>query len=291
MINLRFKEFYEYHIRVIRSWLLDVGIRYRTAGLYRGFPFVLADRYPAPADQETALFSGILVPPRGELKDRHFNALQEVMGAHPSEWFEDRLFTMMSAGANLSRQLPDINLPFWAMARLYAYLWDMAHCVYRRKDGSEVMPKSLENRFLLEMQDRKVSASDLMAEWLTEYIGPRNRWKSDLLVWRLFGRTDFGLGLWGKGTEKLPWIWDNVSRAFIDDWIPDWRYVGNRQDMAYLFYEDALDFFYLAHGWAEVKRRQPRESARLLYHSQCGVINRTFQSPSAWKSFMFDAEL
>lgn len=289
-INLRFRDFYLVHIRYTLQWLLDIGVKFRQSHVFAGYPFLLANRYSDPADIETALFSGILVPPRGELKNNHFDFLQGVMGEHPSEWLESRMFVMLSTGDRLLRMIPEIDLSYWKIAQLYSLLWDYKHCVYQKRNGTEIVPKSLEDRFLTEMADKKKSASEVMQSWLAEYIGPKSGYKTDLLVWRLFLRDDIGLGLWGRGDEEMPWIWDRYTIGFLNDWVPGWRDVGTNIGIAKMFCDDCVSFYYLARGWYETRKRYKVESSRMLVHNKFGVNNRTYQMRRYWTPFFFDVD-
>lgn len=263
LMRRNIKDYFLNFSRYARPWLLELGKKFKESEDYPMHPFVLADLYEDPQDIETALFASLLIKEKdGQDITPQVISLKEVITDSPYRWYATRCFVNLPDG-----RIPGTEISYSHVSQLFQRLWDIEGGCYFDYDSGETitrrvfMSTDLETEIRKDVESINETAFESLLFRLEGVHGIQYPyWKLNFLLMRLYRRNGFGIGLWGRGNERLLCPIKNDVERFLSIFFPDYRRYGSCEDAISLMgFEDTTDFLYAYYGYKRLCEEKPSE--------------------------------
>ena len=224
--------------RFVERWhrplLQEIADRYKARGIYPAWPeYILPAFYQDEADKIIAVLAGMLVEDSLPMRD--------VMGEHPSDWFRQRGFVLMSVGDGQNgRTGGTLN---WRISAFFNELHDLT------LQGRVSIERSLAGeaaRMAVTLEEALIETGRVAGVDIDPI-----RARQALAVLSL--ADGIGASLWHSCPFEVRNPLTSGVKRFLGDWWPGRPRLLSADDAIALFgLQNDLDFLYAALGWDEM---------------------------------------
>ena len=267
--------FFESFVEPVRPWMVELVSKYKASGFFPLFPTVIADYYEDKQDKEIAVLSTFCMDWDRDV-NAQIQAMRQLMGEHPWEWFTKRLFVNISLARFQDEYICTGCAQNWKLARFF----DRLHKRYK-------VEKSISKCF------SKNGSLEAFAEAVSKETEYTNGWKYKINVIEIVLRTSDGIGrcLWGNGKANVKSPNRKEITAFLKMWINDYKRSWGFDNVVLWFgFEKDTDFFYFYLAWQFMARRKPKACSRFATVFYSRYDTRHIVPLSQWKNYLPDID-
>lgn len=283
-----FLEFSKHH----RPWLKELAFRYKERGEFPMFPIsVLPSYYDDIRDKEVAAFAALLIKDDGEFE--RIREFREILGNSAWDWFKNREFANLSLGTVQNNRTGGVEN--WKIAKLMDKLWNECHIIDYEIPNFENRWITYKQRCVAEIgcvirriaQIQRCSYFDALTYMLEDCCVGQYFYKLRLLLLFLGTGDGFGLNHWEIPKEQLLCPLSPGIRQFLQTWFPEYKRVGDLDDVISLFgFERDCDFFYAFCGYKELQKRNPKGCGKYATRYQTWYELGSKMDKNRWTAVM-----
>jgi hypothetical protein len=272
-----FSEFYE----PIRPFFRELVSAFKASPKHN-IPVYIADYYDDRHDKEVAVLSTLCMRWDKDIYSQ-VQAMMDIIGKNPWEWFISRSFVNISVGnIQKNRLLGTSGMKYWKIARMF----DRFYMLFCECGALESIGECF--------QDRKgcLRFSQFMSDVFSEIeCEDKYGYKASVVELVMRDTDGIGLGLWNRrkvtGCPRSLEIF-----KFMRIWIPEFNQVSwdFPATIRWFGLDRESDFMYLWLAWSALSRKKPKQCSRLssLFYTRFAMGVRF--SPSRWKNYFPDIE-
>ena len=267
--------FFKGFVEPVRPWFKELVSKYKESRLFPLFPTVIADFYEDGHDKEIAVLSTLCMDWNKNV-NAQIQAMRELMGEHPYEWFTKRLFVNISLGTVQDDFICVGCARNWKIARFFSLLYKLY-----------AVNESLKKAF------SKKSSFESFAKNALEKIEYPKDWEYKTGVVELVLRASdgIGIGLWKNGRSTVKCPRKKKIKDFLKMWVSDYKSSWGFDEVIRWFgFEKDEDFFYFWLAWKHLSRIKPKSCSALATVFWSRYDGRYFFPAGKWKMYFPEIE-